>query len=153
MIVLLFGLITGLLSGLYPAGYISKTIMTANPKASKSRSMFSNGLITIQFSIAIMLLVSTVTIKKQLNESTKGDLGYNYSSLISFGSTEAIFDHYNALQNEIREIPGVISSTSCGFELPGYLGNYWPVQPEGAEKIDIFHTSVASNFLKYWIFL
>jgi putative ABC transport system permease protein len=146
LIILSFGLIIGLLSGLYPAGYISKTVMTANPKAPKSRSLFSNSLITIQFSIAIVLLVAAVTIKKQLDESTKGDLGYNYSSLISFGSTEEIYNHTDAVHNEIRKIPGVITTTSCGFELPGYLGNYWPVQPEGAEKIDIFHTSVASNF-------
>jgi ABC-type antimicrobial peptide transport system permease subunit len=148
LIVLFFGLLTGILSGLYPAGYISKTVITANPKASKSRSVFSNGLITIQFSIAIILLVSIVTIRKQLNESTKGDLGYNYSSLISFGSTEEIFNHYSALHDEIGKIPGVISYTSCGFEIPGYLGNFWPVQPEGAEKLDIFHTSVAPNFFE-----
>jgi putative ABC transport system permease protein len=137
-----------MLSGLYPAGYISKTVITPNPKASKSRSIFSNGLITIQFSIAIILLVSIVTIRKQLNESTKGDLGYNYTSLISFGSTEEIFKHYSALHDEIGKIPGVISITSCGFEIPGYLGNFWAVQPEGAEKLDIFHTSVAPNFFE-----
>ena len=120
--------------------------MMANPKAPKSRSLFSNGLITIQFSIAIILLIAAVTIKKQLHESTQGDLGYNHSSLISFGSTEEIYNHSEAMHNEIRKIPGVIATTSCGFQLPGDLGNYWPVQPEGAEKIDIFHTSAASNF-------
>ena len=146
MIIVIFGLLIGLLSGLYPAGYISKTVMMANPKAPKSRSLFSNGLITIQFSIAIILLIAAVTIKKQLHESTQGDLGYNYSSLISFGATEEIYNHSEAMHSEIRKIPGVIATTSCGFQLPGDLGNYWPVQPEGAEKIDIFHTSASSNF-------
>ena len=146
LIILIFGLLIGLLSGLYPAGYISKTVMMANPKTPKSRSLFSNGLITIQFSIAIILLIAAVTIKKQLNESTRGDLGYNHSSLISFGSTEEVYNHSEAMHNEIRKIPGVIATTSCGFQLPGDLGNYWPVQPEGADKIDIFHTSAASNF-------
>jgi len=146
LIIICFGLITGILSGLYPSSYICKTVTSANPKAQISRTIFSNGLITIQFSITILLLIAVVTIKKQMNESIKGNLGYNHSSLISFSSTEGIYNHSKAMQSEINRIPGVIAITSCGFELPGYLGDYWPVKPQGAEKIEIYHTSVASNF-------
>jgi putative ABC transport system permease protein len=81
-----------------------------------------------------------------MNESIKGNLGYSHSSLISFSLTEGIFNQCKVLQSEINRIPGVVATTSCGFELPGYLGNYWPVKPQGAEKIEIYHTSVASNF-------
>jgi putative ABC transport system permease protein len=146
LIVVCFGLTTGILSGLYPSSYICKTVTTANPKAQISRTIFKNGLITIQFSITILLLIAVVTIKKQMNESIKGNLGYNHSSLISFSSTESIYNHCKVMQNEINNIPGVIAITSCGFKLPGYIGNYWPAKPQGAEKIDIYHTSVASNF-------
>jgi len=146
-IIILFGIIVGILSGLYPANYISKTVAISTAKTLKSRSLFRNGLITFQFSIAIILLIAATTIKKQLNESTKGDLGYDYSSLISFGGTEATFNHFDAMNNEIQKIPGVLATTSCGFQLPGYLGNYWPVQPQGTDvKIEIFHSQVASNF-------
>ncbi len=147
MIIVLFGLIIGVLSGLYPANYISRTVAISTSKALKSKSLFRNGLITVQFSIAIVLLIAAITIKKQLNESTKGELGYDYSSLICFSGTKATFDHFDAMNNEIKKIPGVVATTSCAFPLPGYLGNYWPVQPEGTDvKIEIFHSQVASNF-------
>ena len=146
-IILIFGILTGILSGFYPAGYISRTVVISDTKTIKSQSFFRNGLITVQFTIAIILLIAVTTIKKQLNESTKGDLGFNYTSLISFGATESTFNHYGALHNEIRKIPGVVASTSCDFQLPGYLGNFWPVQPEGAtKKIDIFQATVAPGF-------
>ncbi|MBN2274915.1 MAG: ABC transporter permease [Bacteroidales bacterium] len=149
MILLAFGFGTGLLSGLYPAGYISKTLAVSTSDMIKSRSVFRNSLITIQFSITMILLTAVIIIKKQLNEGIKGDLGYNFSSLISFRGTEDIQKHYNAVHNELRKMPGVIATTSCEFRLPGYLGNYWPVQPEGSEvKFDIFHTQVASNFFE-----
>ena len=84
ILIVLFGLFIGLLSGIYPANYISKTITMSSPQTLKSRSWFRNGLITIQFTIAIVLLIASAVIKKQLNESTKGNLGYGYSSLINF---------------------------------------------------------------------
>lgn len=148
IILVLFGLVTGLLSGLYPARLISKTVMNHKNNLPKSRSLFSNIMITFQFTITIILLISTVTIRKQLHESTRGNLGFNHSSMISFGTTREVFDHMESMQNEIRKIPGVLSLTSCSFGLPGDLGNFYPVQPEGAEKIDLFHASVAPDFFE-----
>jgi len=134
------------LSGLYPANYISKTLTISSPDNLKSKSWFRNGLITIQFTIAMVLLIASVVIKKQLHESTKGNLGYRYSSLISFWSTPGTFDHYRAFKEEIGKISGVLGFTSGNLPLPGHLGNYWPVQVEGSNKLDIYHASVAANF-------
>jgi len=147
LIIILFGLFIGMLSGLYPSSYISKTVSISTSKTLKSRSVFSNGLITIQFSIAIILLITATTIKKQLHKSSKGDLGYDHASVVSFWVTEEINNHYDAFSNEVNNCPGVLASTSCNFSLPGFLGNFWPVQPEGSNtKIDIFHAQVSSNF-------
>jgi len=146
ILILMFGLFIGLLSGLYPANYISKTITMTSPQTFKPRSWFRNGLITIQFTIAMVLLIASAVIKKQLNESTKGNLGYGYSSLITFWSTTGTFDHYKAFKEEISKVPGVLGITSSNFPLPGHLGNYWPVQVEGSEKLDIFHAGVSANF-------
>lgn len=145
-IIILFGLLTGIISGVYPASYVSKTVILSTNQNIKSRSWFRNGLIILQFSIAIILLIATTVIKKQLNESTKGNLGYNYSSLISVPLSVNLYNHFEAVNNEILRIPGVLATTSCDFEIPGDLGNYWGVQPDGAARIDIFHIHVAPNF-------
>ena len=46
----------------------------------------------------------------------------------------------------MRKVTGVLGITSSNFPLPGYLGNYWPVQVEGSDKLNIFHAGVAANF-------
>ncbi len=147
VILLVFGLLVGLLSGLYPAGFISKTVIISNSAKIKSQSYFRNGLITVQFTIAIILLISVALIKKQLITSTKGELGYDYTSLISFAATESVMDHYQSFHNEMRKLAGVVGTTSCNFDLPGHFGNFWGVKPEGTDKkLEIYHSEAAPNF-------
>jgi putative ABC transport system permease protein len=147
VILFVFGLFVGLLSGLYPAGFISKTVIISNSTKNRSQSYFRNGLITVQFTIAIILLISVALIKKQLITSTKGELGYDYTSLISFSATEPVLEHYQSFHNEMRKLAGVVGTTSCNFDLPGYFGNFWGVTPEGTDKsLEIFHSQAAPNF-------
>lgn len=142
-----FSIIVGILSGIYPALFISKTVAKINSESVKTNMTFRNVLLTLQFAIAIVLLISASTIRKQLNECIYCELGYNHSSLISIGGTNNIWDHYESFHDELRKIPGVLETTSCSFNLPGYFGNFWPVKPEGTiESIEIFHTYVTSNF-------
>lgn len=147
VILFVFGLFVGLLSGLYPAGFISKTVIISNLTKNRSQSYFRNGLITVQFTIAIILLISVALIKKQLITSTKGELGYDYTSLISFSATGPVLDHYQSFHNEVRKLAGVVGTTSCNFDLPGNFGNFWGVKPEGTDKdLEIYHSEVAPNF-------
>jgi putative ABC transport system permease protein len=147
LIILSFSLFTGFLSGIYPSNHISKIVTLSSNNTIKVKSVFRNALITIQFTIAIFLLIASTTIKKQLNHSIKGNLGYEHASLLSFSVSEDVFNHYDAFDGEIKNINGVIATTSCGFTMPGDLGNYWPVKPSGGNvQINIFHSSVAPNF-------
>ncbi len=147
LIILIFSLFTGFLSGIYPSNHISKIISLSTNNTVKTRSVFRNALITVQFIIAIFLLIAATTIKKQLNHSIKGNLGFEHASLLSFSTSQDVFNHYDAFNEEIKKINGVLSTTSCGFSVPGDLGNYWPVKPSGGnEQIEIFHSSVAPNF-------
>ncbi len=142
-----FGISIGFITGILPARYISKTTIVSGGITNSGRNGFRNVLMTFQFAASILLLVSVFVMKKQLMTSTNGKLGYNYTSLLSFGAPESIFNHYDAFHEELNKITGVIGSTSCSFDLPGYMGNFWPINPSWSEaKFEIFHTQVAPNF-------
>lgn len=79
-------LVTGLLAGCYPAFYLSSFSAINTLKGTqflKGKDPFlRNGLVVLQFSISIILMISTVVIYEQLKFLHNRDLGYNRENLL-----------------------------------------------------------------------
>jgi ABC-type antimicrobial peptide transport system permease subunit len=83
---LIIGLVTGLVSGAYPAFYLS----SFNPiKALKGikisgsqKSFFRNGLVVLQFSISVILIISTLVVYNQLQYIRNRDIGFKKENLL-----------------------------------------------------------------------
>ncbi|NBC81967.1 MAG: FtsX-like permease family protein [Bacteroidetes bacterium] len=147
--IILFSIIIGTLAGIYPALFIARKVSLSRSNDLISTFGVRNTLVVFQFAITIGLLSFIGIVKKQLNLSTKGDLGYHYTSSINFWNSENTFNHYDAFHQEMAKIPGVISSTSCNFSLPGHFGNFWGVKPKGLkENVEIFHAQAATDFFE-----
>ena len=76
--------ITGLLAGSYPAFYISSfnPIRALKGEGVLRRSLLRNGLVILQFTISIVLMVSTVVIGQQLRFIHNRDIGFDRSNLL-----------------------------------------------------------------------
>ena len=103
---LAFAFITGLISGSYPALYISSfnTIhaLKGTFQTGLSTVFFRKVLVVFQFTISITLIIATIIISEQINYATERPLGYNFDGTISIEmTTDAHYAKSEVLKNEL----------------------------------------------------
>ncbi len=119
-------LITGLVSGSYPALLLSSytpvhTIKSGSllPSAKTGKSIFRRVLVILQFTLSIMLIVGTITVYTQINFILSKKLGYEKDSIIYFIKRANIRTQYEAFKTELLSDPNIVSVTSSS-DIPTY---------------------------------
>ncbi len=121
-------LVTGTLSGSYPAVILSSfnpvAALKGNIKSSFRSIFVRKGLVVFQFMISIILIISTIVVYTQLNFMQQHDLGFKPSQtmVINFGGDQNITQHYQLVKDELSRIPGVKSITASS-NVPGDLNS------------------------------
>ncbi|MGK0137775.1 MAG: putative ABC transport system permease protein [Algoriphagus sp.] len=108
----LLGLITGLLSGIYPAFYLSvieplKVLKKGFMGKNKAFSL-RNGLVVFQFSMVFLLIYAVAVISKQINHMSTSDMGFSQNQkLIIPLKTSISSGNYVSLKSELEEMSQV----------------------------------------------
>jgi putative ABC transport system permease protein len=119
LITVLIALITGLLSGIYPALYLSNfkpvSVLKGVFKLNPTSILLRKGLVIFQFSIAIILIIGVLIISEQLSFMQTKDLGFNQKQkiVLSLPNDQSQIQFY-ALKNELlkqKEIKNVGGTT------------------------------------------
>lgn len=124
----LFGLLlgVGILSGIYPSLVLSsfKPVDILSNKLLKGRkgSWLRNTLVIFQFSISIILIISTIVISDQLDFIQNERLGFEKEQVIVIHNTNMVRDHLDAIKTELLQLPAV-QGASVSNRLPGIRFN------------------------------
>ncbi len=118
-------IITGLLSGLYPAFYLSSfqpVKILRKDFSSSNRSLFRNSLVVIQFACSIILIISTLIISSQLSFLSNSDLGYNSQNLVYVPLGGESRNKYETIKSELLKSSNILNVTATS-RLPLSGGN------------------------------
>ncbi|MDX1941647.1 MAG: ABC transporter permease [Saprospiraceae bacterium] len=109
-------ILTGLLSGSYPALFLSSfqpiEVFKGVVKTGKGAVWFRQGLVVTQFAIAIFLVVGTLVIYNQMSYIRNKNLGYNKDNLLYIPSNETLSANYEVVKSELKQIPGIQDVTT-----------------------------------------
>ncbi|WP_372754059.1 ABC transporter permease [Labilibaculum sp.] len=132
-------LLTGILSGSYPALFLSSflPIHVVRGVLRKDSSLLRKILVVIQFSISIVLFICSGIIHQQLKFLEDSDVGYNKDNLVYIEMVDDLVLQYSQLKGELVKIPGVYWVTA-GNQMPvNFTKSTWDVEwSEKSKKKD-----------------
>jgi predicted permease len=127
-------LLTGLISGSYPSLVLSSfkpvEVLKISNKTGSTKSLLRKFLVVSQFCAAIVLIISTLVIYKQLDYIRSKNLGFNREHVVIFPLYDSFKQNYESFKNELRQNRDIINVTTAN-NIPTRIGNINPVYWEG----------------------
>jgi ABC-type antimicrobial peptide transport system permease subunit len=129
--------ITGIISGSYPAFYLSSfqpiKILMGKLQVGRNANLPRKVLVTVQFSFSILLIIGTLVIFKQMQLVKNRQLGYEQSNLITIELNEELKTNYGVLKDELLKT-GEVKAVTVSNSPPTRIYNNsfldWPGKPE-----------------------
>ncbi len=134
--ILLFPVLLGILAGSYPAFYLSRFKPVATLRLgflqTSSKAHLRNTLVILQFTISLILIISTLTIFNQINFMQDKEPGFEQENLIVVPNTRLLLQNRSAevLKEQLSQLPHI---KKIGFSslVPGFGIHKAIMYPEG----------------------
>ena len=154
LLVLGLGLLVGIISGSYPAFYLSsiKPVAALKEKgfsgAKKAGKWLRNVLVVFQFSISIFLIIGTLIVFQQIRFFQSKKLGFQKDQVLVIKYAEALGNNMEAFKENLRKESGIIA-VSGATTLPGLSFSNIGFGAEGVDEHFTLNICISDHeFLK-----
>ncbi len=151
---ILFILVIGILSGSYPALFLSSFKPVLALKENFSRKVkgvtIRNILIAFQFAVSISVIAGTLIIKDQIDFILKKDLGFKKENVIVLSNCSELGNKTGVFKKELKNSPDIVSTASTGSYPVNYIhvGNIRVKGAPTTENVSIFNSSGDCDFIE-----
>ncbi|HEY2348034.1 MAG TPA: ABC transporter permease [Puia sp.] len=119
-------LLCGLVAGSYPSLYLSSFspvfVLKGIKMKSGSAALIRRGLVVMQFSVSIILIISTIIIFQQIDHVKNRDLGYDKDNLLVMDLQGDMGKRFNAIRQDLLNT-GVVEKAALSDHETIYGGN------------------------------
>ncbi|MGC3945985.1 MAG: ABC transporter permease [Chryseolinea sp.] len=142
--------LTGLVSGSYPAFYLSSfepvKVLKGKVSVGRGASTPRKILVTLQFGFSILLIIGTIVIYRQIQLVKNRELGYQQENLVAVNYNNEIRKNYKPLKQELLAtgvVEAVTRSNSAITEVNSNNFVGWPGKPE---DVRVIFTTITTEY-------
>lgn len=144
-------LLTGLISGSYPAFFLSGMrpveVLKGKLRNTQKASLARKGLVTFQFIVSVLLIVSVTVIYKQVDFVQSKNLGYNKAQLVSFPKEGKTAENLELFLEQAAQLPGISHISAISNNMTQSGNTIGVIDWEGkSPETDVIFQFIALDF-------